>query len=79
MDRLRRWHLPWLTLAELCAQLTEIVIQRIDLLLQRSNVSRHLLVFLRVFEAVAAIWRVHALEVEVAASLTWCLPVALDL
>lgn len=44
------------------------------------DLARHLLELVRVFEAVGAtIGCIQALEVEIAASLTWCLAVAFDL
>ena len=39
----------------------------------------HVLVFLRVFEAIAAVWRIYTLEVQVPAALAWGLTIALDL
>lgn len=38
----------------------------------------HLLELIRILEAIAAVWRIHALEGEVAAALTWCLAIAFD-
>lgn len=40
---------------------------------------RHVLVLLRVLEAIAAIWRIDALEVQVSAALAGRLAIALDL
>ncbi len=53
--------------------------QTVHLLLQRPNMGRHVLVLLRVLEAIAAVRRIHAVEVEVAAALAWCLAVTFDL
>jgi hypothetical protein len=61
------------------AQGIHILKQYIDLVLQRSHVASHVLVLLRVLEAIAAVGRVDALEVQVAAALARRLPVALDL
>jgi hypothetical protein len=64
---------------DLCTEVIEIVIEIVDLLLERGDVRRHLLEFVRLLEVVAAIGRILAFEVEVPASLTGSLPVALDL
>ena len=55
------------------------MVQRIDVFLQRVELHRHVLELLRVLESIAAIRRVYAVEVEVAASLARCLSVAFDL
>lgn len=60
-------------------QCGQAFIQSIDLILQDCYVVCHVLVLLGVFEAIAAIGRVYALEIEVAASLAGCLAIALDL
>ena len=39
----------------------------------------HGLELFRILEAIAAVWRVYALEREVATALAWCLSIALDL
>lgn len=39
---------------------------------------RHVLVFLRIFEAIAAVWRIYALEVQVPAALARCLAITFD-
>lgn len=67
----------WLTQAS--TQIVQVVKQHVDLILERCDMGRHVLVFLRVLEAIAAVGRVDAFEVQVAASLTRCLAVALDL
>jgi hypothetical protein len=61
------------------AEVVHLMIQRVDLLLQRAEMRRHVLVFLRVFEAIAAVGSVDAFEVQVAAALTGRLAVAFDL
>jgi hypothetical protein len=59
-----------------CAEILEEIV---DLLLERRYVRRHLLELVAVFERVAAVGRVGALQVEVPATLAWCLAIALDL
>jgi hypothetical protein len=61
------------------AEVVHLMIQRIDLLLQRAEMRRHVLVLLRVLEAIAAVGSIDAFEVQVAAALTGRLAVALDL
>lgn len=61
------------------AQGIHVLKQDVDLVLQRGHVRGHVLVLLRVLEAIAAVGRVDALEVQVAAALAGCLAVALDL
>lgn len=53
--------------------------QHVDLVLQRGHVGGHVLVLGRVLEAIAAVGRVDALEVQVAAALAGRLAIALDL
>ena len=64
---------------DLGAQTAQVVEQVVHLLLQTRDVRRHLLELVALLEAVATIGRIHALEIEVAASLTRRLPIALDL
>jgi hypothetical protein len=82
---------------DLGAEASEVVVEVVDLLLQRREVRRHLLELtaarvshvledagarghrLGLLEVVAAVGRIGAVEVEVAATLTWRLAVALDL
>ena len=61
--------------AELCAKIGEFMVERVDLILQGTDMRCHFLVLLRVFEAIAAVRRIDTLEVEIAASLTWRLTV----
>lgn len=57
----------------------EVLEEIVDLLLERSYMRRHLLELVAVFERVAAVGSVGALQVEIAAALTWRLAIALDL
>ena len=66
----------WLSQAP--SKVVQVVKQHVDLFLQRSHVRRHILVLLRIFEAITAIRRIDALEVQVSAALAWRLAVALD-
>jgi hypothetical protein len=64
---------------DLRAQTAQVVEEIVDLLLQTRDMRRHLLELVALFEVVAAVGRIQALEIEIAASLTWRLPVAFDL
>ena len=66
-------------MSQSCAHAIHILKQHIDLILQRGHMRRHILVLLRVLEAIAAIGRVDALEVQVAAALAGRLAIARDL
>lgn len=55
------------------------MVEHADLVLQRRDLGLHLLVFVRVFKPIAAIWRVNALEIQIATTLARRLPVTLDL
>lgn len=66
-------------LAKARAQVVQVFEEHVHLILKRCDVRRHLLVFGRVLEAIAAIGRVDALQVQVTASLARCLAIALDL
>jgi hypothetical protein len=67
------------TLPQVRAEVVELMVEGIDLLLKRVHVPGHLLVFRRVLEAIAAVGRVDAVEVEIAAALAGRLAVAFDL
>lgn len=64
---------------DLCSQLIKLLVQRTNLVLQHVQMVRHVLELLRVLEASAAVGRIYAFEVEVAASLARSLPIALYL
>lgn len=64
---------------DLCAQAGQTVKEVVDLLLEVVYMSVHLLEFIRLFEVVAAVGRIQALQAEIPAALTRCLPVALYL
>lgn len=61
------------------AQGAKVRVERVNLLLEGLNMSAHLFEFIRVLEAVAAVWRVHTLQRQIAASLTRRVAIALDL
>ena len=50
--------------------LIKLMIERIDVLLQQPKMRRHLLVLLRILEAIAAVGRIHTFQIQIAASLT---------
>ena len=69
----------WRRLSQDGAQGVHVLEQHVDLVLQRGHVCGHIFVLGRVLEAIAAVGRVDALEVQVAAALARRLAVALDL
>lgn len=78
--RVLRWLQGWRgRLSELCAQIAEVVVQRVDLVLEARHLPHHVLVLGRISEAIAAVRRIDALQGQVATSLTRRLTVALDL
>ena len=61
------------------SEVIQLCVDFIYLILQGGDVILHLLELGRVFESIgAAVGSVHAVETEVAASMTWCLAIALD-
>ena len=65
-------------MAQLRAQATQVVVKHVHLFLQSRDRARHLLVLQRVLEAIAAVRRIHAFEIQVTAPLTRRLAIALD-
>ena len=73
------WHRRRRRLSQRSAHRIHILKQHVDLVLQAGHVGGHVLVLLRVLEAIAAVGRIDTLEVQVAAALAGRLAVALDL
>lgn len=55
------------------------MVEHANLVLQRRDMALHLFVFVRVLEAIAAIWRVNTFEIQIATTLARGLPITLDL
>ena len=55
------------------------MVEHANLVLQRRDMGLHLLIFVRILEAIAAIWRVNTLEIQIATALARRLSIAFDL